>query len=127
MIDIPHTPKSAGFCSVHMIDLGEKEMKKAALLDYLTIYQGTGSVRDLITTRTNELSILTRLGVKPLNDDLDRALVLRALSAPLSEYITSRPHHLTYSVDEIFRIAKTGELAVNNASRTSRSETLHSI
>ena len=25
-----------------------------------------------------------------LNDDLDRALVLRALSAPLSEYITSR-------------------------------------
>ena len=110
-----------------MIDLGEKEMKKAALLDYLTIYQGTGSVRDLITTMTNELSILTRLGVKPLNDDLDRALVLRALSAPLSEYITSRPHHLTYSVDEIFRIAKTRELAVNNASRTSRSETVHSI
>jgi hypothetical protein len=64
--------------------------KEAALLDYLTLYQGKGSVRDLITLRTNKLSILTRLGAKPLNDDLDRALVPRALSAPLSEYITSR-------------------------------------
>ena len=99
--------------------------KEAALLDYLTLFQGKGSVRDLITTRTNKLSILTRLGAKPLNDDLDRALVLRALSAPLSEFITSRPHHLTYSVDEIFRIAKTRELAVNNASRSSRNESLN--
>ena len=101
--------------------------KEAALLDYLTLYQGKGSVRDLITTRTNKLSILTRLGAKPLNSDLDRALVLRALSAPLSEFITSRPHHLSYSVDEIFRIAKTRELAVNNASRTSRNESLNSM
>ena len=101
--------------------------KEAALLDYLTLYQGKGSVRDLITLRTNKLSILTRLGAKPLNEDLDRALVLRALSAPLSEYITSRPHHLSYSVDEIFRIAKTRELAVNNASRSSRNESLNSM
>jgi len=101
--------------------------KEAALLDYLTLYQGKGSVRDLITTRTNKLSILTRLGAKPLNSDLDRALVLRALSAPLSEFITSRPHHLSYSVDEIFRIAKTRELAVNNASRSSRNESLNSM
>jgi hypothetical protein len=94
---------------------------------YLTLYQGKGSVKDLITTRTNKLSILTRLEAKPLNSDLDRALVLRALSAPLSEYITSRPHHLSYSVDEIFRIAKTRELAVNNASRSSRNESLNSM
>ena len=100
--------------------------KEAALLDYLTLKQ-QGSVRDLITLRTNKLSTLTRLGAKTLNEDLDRALVLRALSAPLSEYITSRPHHLSYSVDEIFRIAKTRELAVNNASRTSRNESLHSM
>ena len=101
--------------------------KEAALLDYLTLHQGKGSVRDLITTRTNKLSILTRLGAKPLNSDLDRALVLRALSAPLSEFITSRPHHLSYSVDEIFRIAKTRELAVNNAARSSRNESLNSM
>ena len=53
--------------------------------------------------------------------------MLRALSAPLSEYIASRPHHLKYSVNEIFRIAKTREVAVNNASRTARSESLNSI
>ena len=43
--------------------------KEAALLDYLTLYQGKGSVRDLITLRTNKLSILTRLGAKPLNEN----------------------------------------------------------
>jgi len=100
---------------------------EAALLDYLTLSQGKGSVRDLITTRTNKIGILNRLGATPLNEDLDRALVLRALSAPLSEYIASRPHHLKYSVNEIFRIAKTREVAVNNASRTARSESLNSI
>jgi hypothetical protein len=78
---------------------------EAALLGYLTLSQGKGSVRDLITTRTNKIGILNRLGATPLNEDLDRALVLRALSAPLSEYIASRHHHLKYSVNEIFRIA----------------------
>ena len=58
--------------------------KETTLLDNITLYEGKGSVRDLITTRTNKLSILTRLGAKPLNSDLKRALVLRALSAPLS-------------------------------------------
>ena len=58
--------------------------KETTLLDNIIIYEGKGSVRDLITTRTNKLSILTRLGAKPLNSDLKRALVLRALSAPLS-------------------------------------------
>ena len=77
--------------------------KEAALLDYLTLHQGKGSVRDLITTRTNKLSILTRLGAKPLNSDLDRALVLRALSAPLSEFITSRPHHLSINTKNVCR------------------------
>jgi hypothetical protein len=41
-------------------------------------------VRDWITTRTNELSILTRLGAKPLNYDLDRALVLGGASIQMS-------------------------------------------
>jgi hypothetical protein len=53
-----------------------------ALLDYLTLSQGKGTVRDLITTRTNKLGILSRLGAEALPEDLDRALILRALSAP---------------------------------------------
>jgi hypothetical protein len=77
-----------------------------ALLDYLTLSQGKGTVRDLITTRTNKLGILSRLGAEALPEDLDRALILRALSAPLSEYIASRHNHLKYSVDEILRICK---------------------
>lgn len=52
-----------------------------ALLDYLTLSQGKGTVRDLITTRTNKLGILSRLGAEALPEDLDRALILRALSA----------------------------------------------
>jgi hypothetical protein len=51
-----------------------------ALLEYLTL--GKGIVRDLITTRTNKLGILSRLGAKALPKDRDRALILRALSAP---------------------------------------------
>ena len=98
-----------------------------ALLDYLTLSQGKGTVRDLITTRTNKLGILSRLGAEALPEDLDRALILRALSAPLSEYIASRHNHLKYSVDEILRICKTRELAVNNASRSSRNESLNVI
>ena len=98
-----------------------------ALLDYLTLSQGKGTVRDLITTRTNKLGILSRLGAEALPEDLDRALILRALSAPLSEYIASRHNHLKYSVDEILRICKTRELAVNNASRSSRNESLNTI
>ena len=98
-----------------------------ALLDYLTLSQGKGTVRDLITTRTNKLGILSRLGAEPLPEDLDRALILRALSAPLSEYIASRHNHLKYSVDEILRICKTRELAVNNASRSSRNESLNTM
>ena len=51
-----------------------------ALLDYLTL--GKGIVRDLITTWTNKLGILSRLGAEALPKDRDRALILRALSAP---------------------------------------------
>ena len=98
-----------------------------ALLDYLTLSQGKGTVRDLITTRTNKLGILSRLGAEALPEDLDRALILRALSAPLSEYIASRHNHLKYSVDEILRICKTRELAVNNASRSARNESLNTM
>ena len=56
-----------------------------ALLEYLTLSQGKGTVRE----------------AEALPEDLDRALILRALSAPLSEYIASRHNHLKYSVDEI--------------------------
>ena len=41
-----------------------------ALLDYLTLSQGKGTVRDLITTRTNKLGILSRLGAEALPEDL---------------------------------------------------------
>jgi hypothetical protein len=83
-----------------------------ALLDYITLSQGEGTVRDLTTTRTNKLGILSRLGAEALPEYLDRALILRALSAPLSKYTASRHNHLKYSADEILRIYKTRELAV---------------
>jgi hypothetical protein len=37
-----------------------------ALLDYLTLSQGEGTIRDLITTRTKTLGIVSRLGAKAL-------------------------------------------------------------